>query len=288
MAPTTRLSFSVTAPGMETVEYTGDLFQHRELGPVLAAMAMMQTLFSTMETESEQTVFAEMRMALEGRAPVVLRDVASGANGPMRMIMDFLSIYYSLLNNPFAFPLVDEVDFDFRLEDAWNQQVLEEVNVESREAVAGEPLAMTVRMRDYMGETITRRIEVPIPAGTGGEVLLVEIVDAAAANQSWQTNKPGPFYIPRPDARNVDDILNEIRDRQGFQAFYVRVFRESDGIQMRGTDLEGLPPSILASITSPKTAEVMRRSNRMLMWERAFPTMGEYSGRYTLRVEVTD
>lgn len=287
-APTTRLEISVDAPGKIRREYKGDLFEHKQLSPVLAAMAMMETLFSTMEAENEQTVFAEVTVDLDGYEPFVFRDVGSGSSGPNRMIMDFFSIYYSMLNNPFAFPRVNAIDFDFRLEDSWNQQILEQVVVESGEAVAGKPLRVQVVMRDYLDQPVVDFIDIPIPEGTEGEILTIEIGDAAFANRSWAANRNDTMYFPRPDARSLDDLLEEMRNRRGFQAYYVRVLREGEGVSLRGTDMENLPPSVVASIASPKTAEVMKRTAQSEMWSGQFPTEGEFRGSYGFQVQVRD
>lgn len=287
-APTTDLTVSVQAPGGVTREYSGELFQHRQLSPVLAAMAMMESLFSTLESENEQTIYSQVKIRLKDRESIQFQDVGSGSNGPMRIIMDFLSIYSVLLNNPFTFPEVESVDLHFELKDSWDQQLLEQVVVESGFAEAGQPLELQIIMQDYMGDPISKTISVPIPEGTEGEMLTVEILDASRANPSWNEGRAGSQYSPRPDARNLDDLLKELEDRRGYQALYCKLKRRAEGVRMRGTDLDDLPPSLMASISSPKTAEVMQRSSDVQLWEGTFPTEGEFRGYYRFQVEVRD
>ncbi len=288
MAPTTKMNIAVEAPGEIRRTYEGDLFEHRQLSPMLSAMAMMQSLFSTMESESEQTIYSEITIELEGHDPIVLKDVASGTNGPMRMVMDFYSIYFGLANNPFEFPRVESIDFNLKLEDQWNQQLLEQVIVESGEAIAGETIQVRILMRDYMGTSLSQEIQIPIPHGTEGEILEIQIGDASTANQSWSVNQNSSMFLPRPDSRSLTDIVRSLEDRQGYQALYVKVFQPGDGVRMRGIDMDNLPPSVVASIASPKTAEVMQRTSKSERWGGSFATEGEFRGRYTFRVQVRD
>lgn len=287
-APTTDLTVSVKAPKGVIREYSGELFKHRQLSPILTAMAMMESLFSTLESENEQTIYSQVTISIKDRNPIRFQDVGSGSNGPMRIITDFLSIYSGLLNNPFSYPEVESVELNFELKDSWNQQLLDQVVVESGFAEAGKPLDLQMIMQDYMGEPISKTISVPIPEGTEGETLSIEIMDASRANPSWNEGRVGSSYAPRPDARNLDDILAELEGRRGYQAVYCTLKRPAEGVRMRGTDLDDLPPSLLASISSPKTAEVMKRSSEVQLWEGAFPTAGEFRGYYRFQVEVRD
>ncbi len=288
MAPTTALDIRVAAPGGVKRSYSGEIFQHRNLTPVLTAMAIMESLFSTLESENEQTIYMEMQLQVRDREPIRFRDVASGSGGPMRMVFDFLSIYDALMQNPFAFPEIESVGVEIELKDSWNQQQLEQVVVESGFAEAGKDLKLQVILRDYLGEPISRSVTIPIPEGTDGEILEVEIMDATRVNRNWGNGSSQTRYEPRPDARSLDDLLADLKGRRGFQAVYCKLIRRSDGVRMRGRDLEDLPPSIIAAISSPKTAEVMQRASETTLWEGAFPTSGEFRGYYRFRVEVLD
>lgn len=280
------LSVTVKAPGAVRRTYRGELFQHRQLSPILAAMVMMESLFSTLETESEQTIRSSVTLNLKGREPIVKRDVAGGRDGPMRLILDFLSVKGNLMNNPFSFPEVKSVHFEFELEDSWNQQILRQVAVESGVPRAGEELEVRLIMQNFRGDPEHRVIRIPIPDGTSGEVLEVDILDAQRLHRGWSNSGGGAAYQPRPDARDLDDLIREIRERRGYEAIYVRVYRRAEGVRMRGMDLNDLPPSFMASIASPKTAEVMQRSERALIWEGTYPTPGEFRGFYRFSVEV--
>lgn len=288
MAPTTALEIRVEAPGGVERSYSGNVFQHRNLTPVLTAMAMMESLFSTMESENEQTIYTDIKLQVKDREPIHFQDVASGSGGPMRMVFDFLSIYDGLMQNPFSFPDIESVEVDIDLKDSWNQQLLEQVVVESGFAEAGKNLDLQVILRDYMGDPISRSISIPIPEGTEGEVLEIEIMDATRVNRSWGNGGNQTRYEPRPDARSLDDLLDDLEGRRGFQAMYCKLIRRADGVRMRGQDLEDLPPSIIAAISSPKTAEVMQRAPEVTLWEGSFPTSGEFRGYYRFRVEVLD
>lgn len=286
-AETTALRITVTDPAGQRREYAGDLYPHRELGPLLATMAMMESLFATLESEREQTVHADFRLELAGHPELRWRDVASGSDGPFRLLMEFLGIYGSLMDNPFEFPEFTGIDLEMRLEDSWNQQLLEQVVVESAEAVAGEPLRLRLVVRDYRGFATSLPVEVPIPEGTQGETLEILVGDASAANQE-ETGRAGSIYRPRADARSLPDLLEEIRRRHGYNSIHVKLYRPADGLRLRGRNLDDLPPSVVASITSPKTAEVMWRSAKTELWDGNVEIPGEFRGRYSLRVRVKE
>ena len=74
---TTHFEVHLEAPGGKTRFFQGELFQNQTMSPQIAAMSLLESIYSTMETADQQTIYLESEMEIPGHAPVKLSD-ASG------------------------------------------------------------------------------------------------------------------------------------------------------------------------------------------------------------------
>ena len=75
-------------------------------------MSLLESLYDTMESEEQQTIYLDTTLEIPGHEPVKLTDAASGEEaGHFELAIRELEMYDSLLNNPCEFPNVKSLTF---------------------------------------------------------------------------------------------------------------------------------------------------------------------------------
>ncbi len=277
--PMTSFHTRVTGADGKVRNFQGQLWQNREMTPLLGATGLLESLSSSILSEQQQTFFVSATLDIEGFPPVKINQVASGQGGATDVALGFLRQYTQLLDNPFATPHVRAVDFEVRLSDKWLLSTLEEVRVENGPVRAGDILHVTLVFANYLNISTQHTLEVPIPASAAGETLSLFLGDATAADALDRGTTRGDFT-------SLADIVSYLRQEHSRGALYVKLLRNAPGLRLDGASLPGLPPSVEALYKSPRNITTAGTMDRTTVWETSVPVDGEYSGRYTLPITV--
>ena len=108
---TTHFEVHLDAPGGKTRFFQGELFQNQMLSPIISAISLLESLYDTMESEEQQTIYLDTTLEIPGHEPVKLTDAASGEDAGFELAIRELEMYESLLNNPCEFPNVKSLTF---------------------------------------------------------------------------------------------------------------------------------------------------------------------------------
>ncbi|HUB87998.1 MAG TPA: hypothetical protein VMB22_08915, partial [Verrucomicrobiae bacterium] len=161
---TTHVEVHLDAPGGKQRLFQGDLFENRMISPILSAIALLESIYATMESEQEQTIYLNTTLEVPGYKPVELSDAASGDDGGMELVMNELAVYGSLLNNPCEFPDVKSLTFHVRLVDGQKTSWLNSLELDRDEARPGSTLHAVIGLRNYRSAPSAIPISIPIPA----------------------------------------------------------------------------------------------------------------------------
>ncbi len=277
-APTTRVTLNVENDNGFHRTYKGNLFKHPQLSPLISTMALAESLTQTMEASSEQTFFIRTTWDIEGYEPIVQEDVSTGPNSPMRLAIQHLNLYNNLSNNFFAAPTVNSITYDISFRDEWLISDLESAFIDRRRAKAGETVTVDVVLRNYRGERITERVQVPVPAHLRSENLVLFVGDAGSSR----------IYEPahRAQPTSLEQVLEGARRHRSRQAIYVKLLRHSSGLTVEGRGLSNLLPSVAASLKSPQSQTPTADIAFSTLWEAEIPVAGEFRGRKTFHLEI--
>ena len=277
-APTTHFDVQLQAPGGRERHFQGELFENQMLSPVLSAIALLESLYDTMESEEKQTIFIETTMEIEGHAPVKLSEAASGEDAAYPLAIRQLSLYESLLNNPCEFPNVKSLTFRIRMTDGWKLSRLDSLEMDQSEIRPGATLHAVMGLRNYRGEASMVSVSVPIPADLRAPEVQLFVGDADAA---LRMDEP-----PQVPPQTLDQVLDRIRQTRSHQNICVKLLQTAPGLSVEGKNLPDLPPSVTAQFASPNSNIEKATLNRITLWETNFPAEGTFSGQITLPVRI--
>lgn len=277
MPRTTHVEIDVTAADGKHRVFQGDLFQNQFISPVLAAMALLQSLSSTMESEERQTIYLDTDLEVDGHQPVRLADAATGQDGGSMLAMQQLDLYDRLLSNPCAFPDVKSLTFHVRLTNGFKSSRLDSLNLDRDTARPGSVLHAIIGLRNYRGEPSFIPVAVPIPADVDASHLYLFAGDADAALALDE---------PPPRPTTLDQVLHRLQMTRSHQDICVKLVENAPGLSVQGENLPDLPPSVIAQFNSPDSNPEAATIEHITLWETNFPVAGTFSGQITLPVRI--
>jgi hypothetical protein len=152
----------------------------------------------------------------------------------------------SLLRAHFPGLEITGVDLSLASRDGGRTGTIERISVDKTEVSAGETIAVTVVERTESGTFHTRSVPVKIPENTAPGSVTIKIGDGNAV----QENSAVTQFTPRTAAELIS-TLNRLKrpDR-----LYVVVSRATAGTIIGANELPNLPPSMLATMNSDRSA----------------------------------
>ncbi len=256
--------------------FQSQLFEHPQLSPLLSAVALFQSLSSTMEATEEQTIQVDGRIALEDHAPIQFRNLATGPDGGFRLALQLLRELDQLYNNPYGLPRFSAMDFTVRLTKGIRAAVLKQVLIETSVFKPGQAVEASIFFDRYQQPPILRRVALPIPGHlTAGTPLTLFFGTAIEADRL--------DGLAEQIASSVDDLAKRWSARRSPDSLYVKLLAETDGLQVEGASLPNLPPSISHQLTSPGSAFVRRQMKERTLAETSIPLDAEVFGNYRVQ-----
>jgi hypothetical protein len=276
--PTTHLETRVDSPGGHSRVFQGELFQNQKLSSILTAISLLESLNATMEAETEQTIYMDTTITVDGHDPVQLSDAAGAADGAFAIAINQLMLYDSLLANPVEVPNVKSLVFHARLARGWKSSTLESLDMDEDAVKPGASLHAVIGLRNYRGASSTISVTVPVPADLRTTQLELFVGDADAAAEM---DDP-----PRVPPQTLDQVLDRLRLRRSHQNICVKLLQDAQGVSVEGENLPDLPPSVAAQFNSPNGVSERATLSRITLWETNFPAEGSFSGRVELPVRI--
>ena len=275
---TTHFEVHLDAPGGKSRFFQAEMFQNQMFSPMLSAMGLLESIYATMETADQQTIYLDTDMEVAGHAPVELSDAAGDEDAGFFLVINQLMLYESLLNNPCEFPNVKSLTFHVRLADGWKSSRLDSLDLEQNEIRPGETLNAVIGVKNYRGEPAAIPVSIPIPPDLQATDVQLFVGDADAA---LQMDEP-----PRTPPQTLDQVLDRIRQARSHQNVCVKLLQTAPGLSVGGKNLPDLPPSVAAQFASPNSTSEKATLNRITLWETNFPVAGTFSGQITLPVRI--
>jgi hypothetical protein len=279
VAPTIDVSYKIHHGDGADELYTASLFEHKRLTPLLAAIGLMQSLQTSLYADEEQTLFLDTEIKIRGQAPVRYSNTGVGGSGATLMAFQLLGVIGALVDNPFEFPQIESIHCEARMVPKNHFSFFDEVVITSNVPAPGEMLDVAIRIRNNLGPPTNHSLSIPIPVGTKGEVLTLQISDALQVD-------PQGNALLRPDMDTLSDIVRQANRSRDQNSIFVRLLRKAEGLQLQGDTMYDLPPSITHLFNTPKNAQYSYRTDEIALWETAIETDGVFTGNYRLDIEI--
>lgn len=240
-----RINLKTSRDRTETFNYevTNDKF----LTPLLMTLTIYNTIISTERNIGESTVSIEGKIALAGQPEVHLERRFSANNAGLQAAMSVTAPVSALMQSGFEDVSLKGITLDIVSSDTKAEAALERITLDKTEVKSGENLEVQAYIRTESGKQFVQRIPVTVPSDVAPGPLLLFIGDGGALQQGMSAAQA---IVPK----NLGQLVETINKIKKSDRLYVKLFRISSGAVIGNDEMPNLPPSVLATLNSDRTA----------------------------------
>ncbi|MDE2726991.1 MAG: hypothetical protein OXI19_03135 [Gemmatimonadota bacterium] len=228
--------------------YRFDVMMANGWTPLLVNMAVSNTILANGRMAGERTIMLGGRIALRDHPDVVFDDQFSGQASLSALARDVNGVLNFVLDNRFITPMIESLGIEIHSSDERSTAVIEDVWFDSEIVEPGDTLEVRVYLRPYRGDRVVRRMDVTIPKTVSAGPVQV-LVGSARAVTRHDLNAVPQRYRPTDGPRLIE-LLN---NRRTGNRVYLKMFQGGAGGMVKGREMPGLPPSVLAVMDSERT-----------------------------------
>lgn len=208
-----------------------------------------------------------------GDAALRFDDVYSGDSALINASSSIAAPLSAILRSDLGPAAIDGIDVTFRTEEQARTSRIGQAWLGDPRPRAGGAVTLHVETRTFRTESVTRTLEVPIPAYAAGIPLQVQIVDGQTLAQQEGRRRT------LEQARSIPELVSLLNGSRRGDRWYVRLVRAARGTVVGGRDMPALPGTVLTVLDSAAPAPTLDKD---VLGEWELPADAVASGQRTL------
>jgi len=250
--------------------------------PLLAYVAMFNTLGAYERQYGAATIALQSRTRLTGHPDLVLEDVFASDNPILGASTAVAGPLTTLLGNTIADVAVEGVDVTITASETPRTATIERVWLDDIRPRAGRTVTLNVLTRGYRGEERVSSVPVEIPAHAPRE-LTVLVSDGRQLNAAEQRELRGPLQ-----PQSIAQLVKAFNETRRNNRIYVRLMTGRPGAVVNGEAMTALPPSVLSVLEGDRNGGSFTpiRTAPLGQWEIATESAVTGSRVLTINLEA--
>jgi hypothetical protein len=261
--------------GKRSESYRVEVIAHRLLTPRFLQAALTSIVLNAASDIADVTAEVKGEMSIAGRRePVTLYDSGASRTGLRTLTTYFrpFGIVSAVLGNPFEDAEIDALEFDVSLHYGLKIASIVGVYLTAAEPAPGDVVNVHVRLRAYGGEEEVVTVPVSIPDVPEGQKIQFEVGG-------------GDFISPVMAApQSLDDMIDNVGRFYPPKSLVVGINVPGEGVSLRGSVLERLPPSVVSALKPAAGVEQIDTHRTAL--RKVVPMPFLVTGKETISVKV--
>ncbi len=174
---------------------------------------------------------------------------------------------------------ISEITLNLNSIDGSKTADLERIAINKTEVRAGDEIEIQAFVRTDSGKVMTQNISVKIPADTPTGKLMIVVGDG----NSIQAKSASQQFVPN----DLSELITKINDLKKNDRLYVQTYRVTKGAIIGSSEMPNLPPSVLATLNTNRTAGGIKPTVQTVLTEQEIaPADFIISGQQSLEIEV--
>jgi len=271
------LRIGLNLSGKRILNYKFELMDHPILTPTLAATVLAQTLATQVRAQGFQSLALQGNVKVAGQPPLELECMVADLN-PARLSGYLGAILQILTLNPFERPVIEGISITVKAEERLDLTGVVGARLLKARVKRGEALPVLVTLQNLQGlrETTTFNLFVPPSARPGRATLLVgdgfSLINADPDERAIEINSLG-------------DVVRLLNGGMKNNHVYGLLVQAVPGLGLRGSRIEGVPPTISSLLGSDGDA-TGNRLQRQVISRGVLPLEREVRGLVSLDVDI--
>ena len=229
-----------------TESYSYEIANDTFLTPLLLNITVFNTITSSERALGDSTLSLKGEIKVKGQETIQIDRRFSANNSAIMAAGSIAAPVSSLLTSGFDDVQLDAITLDISSSDTKYAATLERVALDRTEVRRGDKIEVQAYVRTESGKQFVQRIPVQIPADAPPGQLLVFVGDGGAL----QEGSPAKSFVPR----DLGQLVRAINTVKKSDRLYVKLFRITNGAVIGTNEMPSLPPSVVATLNSERTA----------------------------------
>jgi hypothetical protein len=229
-----------------TETYSYEIANDSFLTPLLLNITVFNTITSSERALGDSTISLKGEIKVKGQDTIQIDRRFSANNSAIMAAGSVAAPVGSLMASGFDDVQLDDITLDISSSDSKYAGTLERIALDRTEVRRGEKIEVQAYVRTESGRQFVQRIPVQIPEDAAAGQLLVFVGDGGAL----QEGSPAKSFVPR----DLGQLVRAINTVKKSDRLYVKLFRITNGAVIGTNELPSLPPSVVATLNSERTA----------------------------------
>lgn len=249
------------------------------LTPLLLNITIYNTIATSERSLGDSTVSVRGEVEIKGQEKIRLEQRFSSSNAPLLAAGAVAAPVGALLDSGFAGVEIKRISLDINSVDGRRAGTLDRIALDRTEVAPGERVEVQAFIRTDSGQQIVQRIPILIPTDVSPGKLLLFVGDGGSLQQSMETQS----FVPK----DLGQLVNAINRLKKNDRLYVKLFKLAPGALIGTDELPNLPPSVLATLGSERTAGGYTPTPLSPIYEKEMPPSDfVIEGQQTLELKV--
>jgi SpoIVB peptidase S55 len=267
-------------PGSPKRTLTYQLVNDQLFTPLLAYVAMFNTLGSYERQFGAATFTVASRARLEGHPDLAVNDVFTGDNPILGASTAVAGPLTMLLSNDIEKVTLNGLDVSIRSSETPRSATIERVWLDELKPRAGRVTQLKVLTRTYRGEEKISTIPIEIPASAKGDLSIL-VTDGRQLNALEQRD-----FRRSLQPQTLAQLLRALNETRRNNRIYVRLLTGRPGAVVNGEAMAALPPSVLAVLESDRNGGSFTPIRSATVGEWELPMDSAVTGSRSLTIEI--
>jgi len=263
--------------GRRSLNYRFEIMDHPTATPALAATAVMQTLNAQVRALGFTSLALQGNIKLAGQPAIQIENMVADLSS-QRIAQYVGGILQAITLNPFERPVFEGISITIKAEERLDRTAIAGVRILKARVKRGEVLPVLVTLQNIQGvrETATFNVNVPFSARPGKATLMV------GDGFSLLNADPDERAI---EIASLGDMVRLINGSLRNNHAYSLLVQARPGAGLRGTRIEGVPPSVSALLGSDGDSQ-SNQLQKTIIGRALLPLEREVTGLVSLEVEI--
>jgi hypothetical protein len=283
MTVTLQRSGDGVAPGGADTQkrtFTYSLVNDQLFTPLIAYVAMFNTLASYERQFGASTIAISSRARVRGHRALTVEDVFTGESPILGASTAVAAPLTMLLANNLEPIALEGLDVTISTAERPRQVTIERVWLDEIRPRAGRTTPLKILTRSYRGEETISTVPIEIPANATGRLSIL-VSDGRQLNVMEQRDAR---RVLQP--QNVAQLVKLLNDTRRNNRVYIRLLSGTPGAVVNGEAMAALPPSVLSVLESDRNGGSFTPLRSATVGEWELPMDSAVSGSRLLSIEI--
>jgi hypothetical protein len=280
MTVTLQRSDAAGAAAGEKRTFTYRLVNDQMFTPLIAYVAMFNTLSSYERQFGAATFAIKGRVRLKGHGDLSVEDVFTDNNPMLGASTAIAGPLTVLLGNDIEPIGVESLEISVTSSESPRSISIERVWLDEIRPRAGKTTPLKVLTRSYRGEETISTVPIEIPSNASGRLSIL-VTDGRQLNALEQRD-----FKRSLEPQSVAQMVKLLNDTRRNNRIYVRLMTGTPGAVVNGEAMAALPPSVLAVLESDRNGGSFTPMRSATLGEWELPMNSAVTGSRLLTLEV--